>query len=145
MKKALLVSTVLLLLSLLFVSCTMKGIDYGLVIDNSSPYSIREGGTYAPHSVLELAWKGLDDRAILANVALMLNNVKIEEFFGVTELKFPVEEEGNYVAIITAMDARGNTKQVNFSVNRLWAESLSAFNGSSDGLFFTDTFGPTVG
>jgi len=145
MKKALLVSTVLLLLSLLFVSCTVKGIDYGLVIDNSSPYSIREGGAYAPHSVLELAWKGLDGRSILANVALMLNNVKVEEFFGVTELAFPVEEEGNYVAIITAMDARGNTKAVNFSVNRLWAESLSSVNGSSDGLFYTDTFGPTVG
>ncbi|MGB4201037.1 MAG: hypothetical protein WBK65_06470, partial [Thermotogota bacterium] len=145
MRKALLVSTILLLLSLLFVSCATKGIDYGLVLDNSSPFSIREGGTYAPNSVLELAWKGVEDRAILANVSLLLNNVKIKEFSGVTKLTFTVEEEGNYVAIITAIDARGNTKAVNFSVNRLWAESLSSINGSSDGLFYFDTCGPLLG
>lgn len=139
MRKALLVSTILLLLSLLFVSCATKGIDYGLVLDNSSPFSIREGGTYGPNSVLELAWKGLEGREIIADVSVMLNNVKIKEFFGVTKLTFTVEEEGSYVAIITAKGARGNTKAVNFSVNRLWAESLSSFNGSSDGLFYFDT------
>ena len=122
MRKALLVSTILLLLSLLFVSCATKGIDYGLVLDNSSPFSIREGGTYGPNSVLELAWKGLEGREIIADVSVMLNNVKIKEFFGVTKLTFTVEEEGSYVAIITAAGARGNMKAVILAVNRLWAE-----------------------
>jgi hypothetical protein len=147
MKKAMLVSMVLLLLSLFFVGCVVhqEPVDLELVIDNSSATSLRDGATYAPNSVLELVWKNSEGEELFANVVLLLNGVQVDEALNVTNWTFTVEEEGNYTAVVTAVGARSNTQRVAFAVNRLWSESLSAYNGSSDGLFYTDTFGSLVG
>jgi hypothetical protein len=143
MKKAILVSMVLLLLSLFFVGCIVhqEPVDLELVIDNSSPTSLRDGATYAPNSVLELLWKNSEGEELFANVVLLLNGVQVNQALNVTNWTFTVEEEGNYTAVVTAVGARSNTQRIAFAVNRLWAESLSSQVGLSEGLFYVDACG----
>ena len=145
MRKTSRIIFILIFVAFLFNGCVQQsGTDSGLVFDTSKPYYIREGGTYAPQSVLELAWKSGEGERLIADVTLFLNNHKVQEFPGVTGLTFTVEEEGNYKAVVTVTGTRSSAKTIFFSVNRLWAESLSSVNGSSDGLFYTDTFGEKV-
>ena len=73
MRKTSRIIFILIFVAFLFNGCVQQsGTDSGLVFDTSKPYYIREGGTYAPQSVLELAWKSGEGERLIGRCHAVL-------------------------------------------------------------------------
>lgn len=124
----------LVLFLALFVGCSVNPVPEDdpvmeIVIDDSLT-TLREGRTFAPRSVIRIAWKKQSGKTLLCDFFLYREGEPVDTRHAVEGVVFSVEEEGHYRVELTPAGVRSAPVSYSFSVTRAYEELYQSPGGS---------------